>query len=157
MDCPAACSVAEQEPSHDDTIVQRTLPRGHETMLVVEDGPDLRETVVTALRQLGYQMLEAASGPEALALLAGGIKVDLLFTDIMMPGGMLDSALAQRAREFRPGLSVLFTTGYAETGVLFERRWRCRDRRASQALPQRRAGTANPSGDRQGDARCLNH
>jgi CheY-like chemotaxis protein len=78
----------------------------------------LRETVVTALRQLGYQMLEAASGPEALALLAGGIKVDLLFTDIMMPGGMLDSALAQRAREFRPGLSVLFTTGYAETGVL---------------------------------------
>ena len=111
-------SVAENVPAHDDTIVQAIAPGGHETILVVEDDPDLRETVVTALRQLGYQTLEAASGAEALALLAGEARVDLLFTDIMMPGGMLGPALAQKARESRPGLSVLFTTGYAERGVL---------------------------------------
>jgi PAS domain S-box-containing protein len=111
-------SVAENAPAHDDTIVQQTLPGGHETILVVEDDPDLRETVVTALRQLGYQTLEAASGPDALAQLAGDARVDLLFTDIMMPGGILGPALAQKAREARPGLSVLFTTGYAEKGVL---------------------------------------
>jgi CheY-like chemotaxis protein len=111
-------SAAEHVPAHDDTIVQQIVPGGHETILVVEDDPDLRETVVTALRQLGYQTLEAASGPDALAMLAGIARVDLLFTDIMMPGGMLGPALAQKARESRPGLSVLFTTGYAERGVL---------------------------------------
>ncbi len=111
-------SIESEEPSHDDTIVQKMMPGGHESILVVEDDPDLRETVVTALRQLGYQTLEAANAKDALVFLAGGEKIDLLFTDVMMPGGMLGPALAQRAREFRPGLGVLFTTGYAESGVL---------------------------------------
>ena len=111
-------SIAEDGVLHDDTIVHQVAPGGNEAILVVEDDADLRETVVTALRQLGYQTLEAASGTDALALLAGDARVDLLFTDIMMPGGMLGPELAQRAREFRPGLGVLFTTGYAERGVL---------------------------------------
>jgi CheY-like chemotaxis protein len=98
--------------------VTKHAPGGNETILVVEDDADLRETVVTALTQLGYRALDAANGPAAVRILAGPEPIDLLFTDIMMPGGMLGPALAKRARELRPGIDVLFTTGYADTSVL---------------------------------------
>ncbi len=108
----------EAEAEREDTIVSKVAPGGSETILVVEDDADLRETVVTALSQLGYRALQAANAAAALRILSGPEKIDLLFTDVMMPGGMLGPALAKRARELRPTIEVLFTTGYAETTVL---------------------------------------
>jgi PAS domain S-box-containing protein len=102
----------------EDTIAQRVAPGGDETILVVEDDTDLRETVVSALSQLGYRALEAADGEAALRILASHEQLDLLFTDVMLPGGMLGPTLARRARELRAGLEVLFTTGYAEHNVV---------------------------------------
>ncbi len=85
---------------------------------MVEDDADLRDTVVTALTQLGYRALSAANGAAAVRILSGPERIDLLFTDVMMPGGMLGPALAKRARELRPDIDVLFTTGYADNAVL---------------------------------------
>ncbi len=108
----------EEQSEHEDTIVTKAAPGGNETILVVEDDADLRETVVTTLRQLGYRALAAANADAALRILAGSDSIDLLFTDIMMPGGILGPALARRARDLRPEINVLFTTGYAESNVL---------------------------------------
>lgn len=102
----------------DDTIATQVAPRGTETILVVEDDADLRETVVTTLSQLGYRALPASNADAALRILRGPEPIDLLFTDIMMPGGMLGPALARRARELRPKIDVLYTTGYADTSIL---------------------------------------
>ena len=108
----------EEQSIREDTIVTKVAPRGDETILVVEDDADLRDTVVTSLSQLGYRALPAANAEAALRILSGPDTVDLLFTDVMMPGGTLGPALAKRARELRPGLDVLYTTGYAEQSVL---------------------------------------
>jgi PAS domain S-box-containing protein len=102
----------------DETGLNRVVPGGSECILVVEDDTDLRETSAATLTHLGYQIIQAPNGEAALRVLAGKEPIDLLFTDVMMPGGMLGPALAQRARELRPGLHVLFTTGYANTGAL---------------------------------------
>ncbi len=86
---------------------------------MVEDDADLRDTVVTALTQLGYRALARRQWRgRACAILSGPERIDLLFTDVMMPGGMLGPALAKRARELRPDIDVLFTTGYADNAVL---------------------------------------
>jgi PAS domain S-box-containing protein len=108
----------DTQSARDDTIASRIAPGGDETILVVEDDEDLRETVVSALSQLGYRALEAPHAEAALRIVASHEQIDLLFTDIMMPGGMLGPALARRARELRAGLEVLFTTGYAEQQVV---------------------------------------
>jgi PAS domain S-box-containing protein len=108
----------EAQAEREDTIVSKVAPGGSETILVVEDDADLRETVVTALSLLGYRALSAPNAAAALRILAGSEKIELLFTDVMMPGGMLGPALAKRARELRPNIEVLFTTGFAETNVL---------------------------------------
>jgi len=108
----------EENSIREDTIVTRFAPQGHETILVVEDDADLRDTVVTALRQFGYRALAAPNADRALQILNGSDTVDLLFTDIMMPGGTLGPELARRARELRPQIEVLFTTGYADSAVL---------------------------------------
>jgi PAS domain S-box-containing protein len=107
-----------EEAEREDTIVTRVAPTGTETILVVEDDADLRDTVVTALTEFGYRALAAANAEKALSILAGSEKIDLLFTDVMMPGGTLGPELARRARELRPDIDVLFTTGYAESNVL---------------------------------------
>jgi CheY-like chemotaxis protein len=103
---------------NDETGMQKILPGGGETILLVEDDLDLRETSAAALAQLGYRVLQASDAQQALKVLAERSDVALLFTDIMIPGGMLGPALAHRARELRPNLNVLFTTGYAHGSVL---------------------------------------
>jgi CheY-like chemotaxis protein len=108
----------DEQSEYEDTIATKLAPGGDETVLVVEDDADLRDTVVTTLRQLGYRALSASNADAALGILAGGENIDLLFTDIMMPGGTLGPALARRARELRPEINVLFTTGYADSSVL---------------------------------------
>jgi CheY-like chemotaxis protein len=109
---------SEEHTEREDTIVTQSAPGGNETILVVEDDADLRETVVTALSQLGYHTLAAPNAEAALKILSGQERIDLLFTDVMMPGGVLGPTLAKRARELRPDIEVLFTTGYADTSAL---------------------------------------
>ncbi|HEX2492175.1 MAG TPA: PAS domain-containing protein, partial [Steroidobacter sp.] len=104
----------EEHATSEDTNVTTVVPGGTETILVAEDDADLRDTVVTALSELGYRAIAAANAAAALRVLAGAEPVHLLFTDVMMPGGVLGPALAKRARELRPQINVLFTTGYAE-------------------------------------------
>ena len=108
----------EEQSEREDTLASRVVPTGTETILVVEDDADLRDTVVTALTQFGYHALAAANAERALRILNGPEQIDLLFTDVMMPGGTLGPELARRARELRPDIEVLFTTGYAESHVL---------------------------------------
>ncbi|WP_137891704.1 PAS domain-containing sensor histidine kinase [Ramlibacter sp. 2FC] len=86
--------------------------RGAERVLVVDDDELVRAHAAALLRGLGYQVQTAGGGQQALDLLAGGASVDLLFTDMLMPGGMGGPQLAREARRLRPGLPVLFCSGY---------------------------------------------
>jgi CheY-like chemotaxis protein len=91
---------------------------GNETILVLEDDDDVRTYSVEVLRELGYRVIEAYDGPSALRLLERQARVDLLFTDVVLPGGMTGAQVAVQARELRPGLKVLFTTGYARNAII---------------------------------------
>jgi signal transduction histidine kinase len=86
--------------------------RGSETVLVVEDDPGVLEVAVATLRDLGYRILVAHDGREALAFLERDEPIDLLFTDIVMPNGISGVALARAARKLRQDLKVLLTSGY---------------------------------------------
>jgi CheY-like chemotaxis protein len=94
------------------------MPRGQAVILVVEDDRDVRNVAVTHLRTLGYEVLEASDGPSAEAVLKGAEAIDLVFTDMVMPGGMSGRDVAARARRHRPGIKILFTSGYAEQPLL---------------------------------------
>jgi CheY-like chemotaxis protein len=85
-----------------------------ETILVVEDDRRVRRVSVRRLKELGYVVIEADSGPAALLVLDREEPIDVLFTDIVMPGGMTGLDLAHEARRRRPELKILFTSGYAE-------------------------------------------
>jgi CheY-like chemotaxis protein len=97
-----------ERPSHDEAV----LPRGTETVLVVEDDPFVRTSVVRRLRDLGYSVVAAVDGNDALGKLRTDIHVDILFTDIVMPGSVNGWELADLAKQIRPGLPVLLTSGY---------------------------------------------
>ncbi|HWA46114.1 MAG TPA: response regulator [Hypericibacter adhaerens] len=86
-------------------------------VLLVEDHPGVREVAVKQLEEFGCRVLQAHDGHAALALLKEGQPVDLLFTDIVMPGGMTGVELARHATELRPGLRILFTSGFAENAL----------------------------------------
>ena len=88
-----------------------------ETVLVIEDEASVRELVIEVLNDLGYRALEAADGPAGLQLLRAGERIDLLVTDVGLPG-MNGRQVAEAARALRPGLKVLFITGYAESAAL---------------------------------------
>jgi CheY-like chemotaxis protein len=100
------------EPQSKRTRAEKPVIGGGERILVVEDDAFVRSHVVTSLEGLGYRVSVAADGREALSLLHAGLNPDLLFTDIVMPGGVSGWELAQRAREIMPDLRVLFTSGY---------------------------------------------
>ncbi|HVT53567.1 MAG TPA: ATP-binding protein [Dongiaceae bacterium] len=89
---------------------------GHERILVVEDDDALREYSVDILKELGYDVVQAAHAAEALQRLDSGV-FDLLFTDVVMPGGMNGRQLADEAQRRQPGLKVLFTTGYSRDAL----------------------------------------
>ena len=100
---------------------QSVVPRGSgETVLVVEDNIDMRLLSVSALKDLGYRPVEAASGWDALRLLEHEPSVDLLFSDVLLPGGMTGFDLARQASARWPSLKVLFTSGYTERSILPE-------------------------------------
>jgi CheY-like chemotaxis protein len=89
-----------------------------ETVLVVDDEPTVRMLIGEVLEELGYTAIEAADGAAGLKALRSAVRIDLLVTDVGLPGGMNGRQLADAAREARPGLKVLFITGYAENAVL---------------------------------------
>ena len=100
-----------------------TSARGQgETILVVEDDEMVRESVADQLTAMGYEVLTASDGPAALEILSGDGAIDLLFTDVIMPGGLNGSQLASLARTHRPGIRVLFTSGYTERAAVFTER-----------------------------------
>jgi PAS domain S-box-containing protein len=101
-----------------DAATAPGIPGGHETILVVEDDKLVRDSVLTQLRSLGYVTLEAANGAEALAVIEAGHQFDLLFTDVIMPGAMNGRQLANEVQKSKPGLKVLFTSGYTENAII---------------------------------------
>ncbi|HKX92289.1 MAG TPA: GAF domain-containing protein [Sphingomicrobium sp.] len=92
--------------------------QGSEVILVCEDDEDVRAYSAEVLRELGYRVLEAADGPGALALLEAEGNVDLLFTDVVLPGGMTGADLAREAAKVQAGIKTLFTTGYARNAIV---------------------------------------
>ena len=98
------------------------LQGGDETILVVEDDALVRNTVIGRLKDLGYTTLAAGNAAEALARVDEGAQFDLLFTDVVMPGGMNGRELALEVAKRRPGIRVLFTSGYSENAVVHEGR-----------------------------------
>jgi len=91
---------------------------GNETILVVEDDKLVRDYVLTQLHSLGYVTLDAANAADALAIVDAGKQFDLLFTDVIMPGAMNGRQLADEIEKRRPGLKVLFTSGYTENAII---------------------------------------
>jgi PAS domain S-box-containing protein len=93
------------------------MPRGSETILVVEDDSRVRRVTTARLRSLGYEVIEADNGAAAFPLLAAHPKIAMIFTDVVMPGGMNGDELAEAALAIKPDLKVLFTSGYAQPAV----------------------------------------
>jgi CheY-like chemotaxis protein len=99
-------------------------PSGGITILVVEDDEGVREVIVGMLSDLGYRTLVARTGAEALEVLEREKSIDLLFTDVIMPGGISGVELARTARRQQPELKILVTSGYtrAEPDMMAARR-----------------------------------
>ncbi len=91
---------------------------GTETVLVVEDDDEVRETVVELFADLGYRVLKSRNAHSALAIVDSGVPIDLLFTDVVMPGPVRSPELARQARMQLPHIAVLFTSGYTENAIV---------------------------------------
>jgi len=111
---PCASGPELETDDHATPLVQG----GHESLLVVEDDLLVRSYVLTHLAALGYTAHPAATAAEALALVYDGLRFDLLFTDVMLPGGMNGKQLADELRKYRPDLKVLFTSGYTDNALV---------------------------------------
>ena len=98
------------------------LSHGSETIMVVEDDALVRNFVTAQLQSLGYRTLAAADGPAAMAMIENGEPFDLLFTDVIMPGGMTGRQLAEEVAKRRPGLKVLYTSGYTDNAIVHQGR-----------------------------------
>jgi len=106
---------AEEAWSEEPSIA---VAGGTETILVVEDDSDVRDTAVALLGELGYRVLKASDAVSALAVIESGVPIDLLFTDVVMPGSLRSPELARRAKALLPSLAVLFTSGYTENAIV---------------------------------------
>jgi signal transduction histidine kinase/DNA-binding response OmpR family regulator len=91
---------------------------GIETILVVEDDPAVQATTVDILSALGYRVLKANDGQSALTVLQSGIPVDMLFTDVVMPGPVRSPELARQAKQLLPDIEVLYTSGYTQNAIV---------------------------------------
>jgi PAS domain S-box-containing protein len=100
----------------------RSLGGRSEVILVVEDDDLVRSSTVGMLRELGYTCLHAGDAAAALDVIRSGVKIDLLFTDVVMPGPLKSRDLAIEAQKLRPGLPVLFTSGYTENAIVHQGR-----------------------------------
>jgi CheY-like chemotaxis protein len=112
------CHVGEASPIN-LSLNKAEAPRGEgETVLVVDDEPTVRMLVTEVLADLGYRAIDAEDGASGLRALRATTRIDLLVTDVGLPGGLNGRQLADAARMVRPDLKVLFITGYAENAVL---------------------------------------
>jgi signal transduction histidine kinase len=110
---PLAEGEAASRPSFRENRAAQDGAVGSETVLVVEDDPDVLEMVLTSLNDLGYRTIVARNGAEAMAVLESATPIDLLFTDLVMPGGIGGAVLAREARRLRPDIKILLTSGYS--------------------------------------------
>ena len=108
---------ARQQPQPAADADAEALPRGTQTLLVVDDEVALLKLATIQLENLGYRVLVASDARQALQVLAAEPGIDLLFTDIVMPGGMNGSELAEQATRSHPGLRVLLASGFAEKAI----------------------------------------
>jgi CheY-like chemotaxis protein len=106
-------AAAEPPASVNDAIVG-----GSETILVVEDDVAVQATVVELLGDLGYRVLKADDAESALGILKSGLPIDLLFTDVVMPGKLRSPELARQAKLLHPAIAVLFTSGYTQNAIV---------------------------------------
>jgi CheY-like chemotaxis protein len=105
----------------EDTLVgplSDEVKGGEETVLVVEDDDDVREIAVSMLTELGYRVVKARDAAGALVIVDSGIPIDLIFTDVMMPGTLRSPELARKAKERLPNVAVLFTSGYTQNAIV---------------------------------------
>jgi len=119
MYLPKANDMEVKQAEHDSAILQ-TLPCGSETILVVDDDASLLKVSKSLLENMGYTVIPARNGAEAIEVIEAGDDIDLVFTDMVMPGGISGTELAEVARNCRPGIKVLFTSGFTDT-VMFSR------------------------------------
>ncbi|MBB5711293.1 PAS domain S-box-containing protein [Sphingomonas xinjiangensis] len=91
---------------------------GTETILIAEDDDEVRATAIELLNELGYRVLKARDAAGALAIVESGVPIDLLFTDVVMPGTLKSPELARMTRERHPDIAVLFTSGYTENSIV---------------------------------------
>ncbi|CAN5466892.1 hypothetical protein BH23ACT3_BH23ACT3_19400 [soil metagenome] len=112
----------ESAPRLDEVATVRPDHRGSERILLVEDDELVRRLATRQLKGLGYEVVAAASGAEALEALRRMGHVDLLFTDVVMPGGMSGRELASTATALQPDLRVLYTSGYTENAIVHDGR-----------------------------------
>ncbi len=113
---------AHQEERRETPVAVEPVDSRSETVLVVEDNDMVRASSVGMLRDLGYTCVHASDGTEALAMLRDGVKVDLIFTDVVMPGPIRGRELAVEAQRLTPGLPILFTSGYTEDSIVHDGR-----------------------------------
>ena len=106
--------------AQDGAVVSSEAPvqGGNETILVVEDDADVRDAVREMLVDLGYAVIEAENAAGALDVLRGGAHVDLLFSDVVMPGEVHTREMARTAREINPDIKILFTSGYTQNAIV---------------------------------------
>jgi PAS domain S-box-containing protein len=109
--------------SHESEDITKTVDLkpavgGSEIILVAEDDEQVRNTVVEMLSELGYHVLKASDAASALNVIESGIRIDMLFTDVVMPGPLRSPDLARKARERLPHIAVLFTSGYTENAIV---------------------------------------
>jgi len=110
--------LGEEDEAPEEHTVAAAGVQGERTVLVIDDEPTIRMLIVDALGELGYVCLEAADGASGLRMLERTEGIDLLITDVGLPGGLNGRQVADGARAIRPELKVLFITGYAENAVL---------------------------------------
>ncbi len=109
---------AEGEEDHQTKASKVDPIGGDATILVVEDDAQVRETAAALLQDLGYSVLRAADAAAAMDIVMGDAAIDLIFTDIVMPGEMRSVEMVEQARKRRPGVAVLFTSGYTRNAVV---------------------------------------
>lgn len=114
---PFPCENAKADPVGSQPARSLADKRGNETVLVVEDQVDVGDYAETVLSEFGYTVLRADNADEALAVLESESAVDLLFSDLIMPGGMNGVMLAREVKRRRPNMRILLTTGYAESSI----------------------------------------
>jgi len=115
-------SAADEVEVPSDMVIAQVPTGQGEHIFVVEDDLHVRQNVVAMVTRLGYRVTVAGNSAEALEVLEGGDDIGLLFTDIVMPGGMNGHELALAARERRPDLRMLYTSGYTKNAIVHQGR-----------------------------------